>query len=154
LTERGQGSFDGRDLVLLKFRKTLRVFACDSRPLFCRISRTSKEARRSGISTMSMAARIVASKTFRNPISSLRSVRMVQPRSHISTPQTWSRPQNRYCKVLLSTAWYLADLGEARGVLFRDQRSPQPPCRADFDECLSTTDYWVQGCFKLLPWFC
>ena len=32
-------------------------FVCGSRPLFCRISRTSKEARLSGISTMSMVAR-------------------------------------------------------------------------------------------------
>src|SRR5215217_96379 len=71
-------------------------FVCDSRPLFCRISRTSKEARRSGISTMSMVARIAASKTFRNPISSLRSVRIVSATQSYKYSANLVASQNRY----------------------------------------------------------
>ena len=53
-----------------------------------------------------------------------------------------------------STAWYLVDLGEARGVLFRDQRSLQLPAERTLMSAFSATDYWVQECFKLPPLFC
>ena len=50
-----------------------------------------------------------------------------------------------------STAWYLADLSEARGVLFRDQRSPQLPAERTLMSAFQQRITGVQGCFKLLP---
>jgi hypothetical protein len=79
-------------------------FVCDSRPLSCRSSRTSKEARRSGISTMSMVARIAASKTFQESDLLLRSVRMVSATQSYKYSANMVASQNLYrCAVGLFT---------------------------------------------------